>query len=152
MIVRPLRLEDLPEAGRIEQRAMSAPWSEAQLRAEFEVAGGVALAAASDERLCGYAFFRTCFPECELLHLVVEPEWRRRGVAAALLTRALAGFIDRGFTACFLEVRTSNDAARGLYARAGFHQTGTRKHYYSHPVEDALLLTRDLRAGRGGSP
>jgi len=151
VIVRPLRPEDLDEVGRIERQAMASPWSAAQLRAETEVVGGVALVAESGESLCGYAFFRTCLPECELLHLVVAPEWRRQGVAMTLLNQALTGLADQGYTTCFLEVRASNDAARHLYACAGFLQTGIRKHYYNQPVEDALLLTRDLLAGTGGS-
>lgn len=144
MIVRPLQPSDLPAIVGIEQRAMPAPWNESQLREEIEVTNGLALAMVCDDGLCGYAFFRTCFPECELVHLVVAPEWRRRGTAAALLTHALAGFADRDFVTCFLEVRESNEAALGLYAQAGFLQTGRRKHYYSQPVENALLLTRDL--------
>jgi ribosomal-protein-alanine N-acetyltransferase len=149
VIVRPLRPEDLPEVGRIEQRAMPAPWSDAQLREEAGVAGGAALVATCEEALCGYAFFRTCPPECELLHLVVAPEWRRQGVAASLLAQAMNGFAAQGYTTCFLEVRESNSAARDLYARAGFRHTGTRKQYYNQPTEDALLLTRDLLSGKG---
>jgi ribosomal-protein-alanine N-acetyltransferase len=42
-----------------------------------------------------------------------------------------------------LEVRTSNWRARQLYERLGFRQTGIRRNYYSHPVEDALILWRD---------
>jgi len=144
VIVRPLRPEDLPEVERIERQAMPAPWSEEQLRAEIGVAGGLALVATEDEALCGYAFFRTCLPECELLHLVVAPKWRRRGMAAALLAQALAGLADQGNTVCFLEVRASNGAARRLYEKVGFLQTGTRKRYYNQPVEDALLLSRQL--------
>jgi [ribosomal protein S18]-alanine N-acetyltransferase len=144
VIVRRLRTADLPEIERIEQRAMTAPWSEAQLREEIEVPNGLAFAVTCDDQLWGYAFFRTCFPECELVHLIVAPEWRRRGAAATLLTYALTGFAAQDYATCFLEVRESNEAARGLYAQAGFLQTGSRKHYYSQPVESALLLTRDL--------
>ena len=38
----------------------------------------------------------------------------------------------------FLEVRESNQAARGLYSKLGFRETGSRPAYYSHPVEDAI--------------
>jgi len=30
-----------------------------------------------------------------------------------------------------------------LYERLGFYVAATRKHYYSNPVEDALILWRD---------
>jgi len=123
---------------------MPTPWSEEQLQAEIEAGNSVARGVECDGHLCGYAFFRTCLPECELVHLVVAPEWQRQGAAGILLEQALADFSGQGYATCFLEVRESNDAARRLYARAGFLQTGTRKHYYSQPVEDALLMRRDL--------
>jgi len=144
VIVRPLRTDDLRQVAWIEQRAMPTPWSEEQLQAEIEAGNSVARGVECDGHLCGYAFFRTCLPECELVHLVVAPEWQRQGAAGILLEQALADFSGQGYATCFLEVRESNDAARRLYARAGFLQTGTRKHYYSQPVEDALLMRRDL--------
>jgi [ribosomal protein S18]-alanine N-acetyltransferase len=140
VIIRPLQHTDLPAILGIERSAMSAPWNDAQLRAETEAGNGIALAAECDGQVCAYAFFRTCLPECELLHLVVAPQWRRRGVANALLQRALADFSGQGYATCFLEVRNSNTAARHLYDKSGFHQVGTRKEYYSQPVEDALLM------------
>jgi ribosomal-protein-alanine N-acetyltransferase len=47
-----------------------------------------------------------------------------------------------------LEVRRSNEPARRLYERLGFSIAGVRRAYYSHPVEDALVLWReDLTPG-----
>jgi ribosomal-protein-alanine N-acetyltransferase len=42
-----------------------------------------------------------------------------------------------------LEVRASNDDARRLYERLGFHVAGRRRNYYTNPIEDALILWRD---------
>jgi ribosomal-protein-alanine N-acetyltransferase len=142
--VRLLEAADLAPILGIERRAMANPWTEAQLRAEQSAGNGVAWAAESGEALCGYAFFRTCAPECELLHLVVAPERRRQGVGAELLRQAFAHFAETRFAVCFLEVRVSNQAARRLYAKFGFVQVGQRKNYYNQPVEDALLLRRNL--------
>ncbi|WP_306548797.1 ribosomal protein S18-alanine N-acetyltransferase [Desulfobulbus sp.] len=144
MRVRLLEAADLEPILRIEQRAMANPWNEGQLRAEQSAGNGIAWAAESGNALCGYAFFRTCAPECELLHLVVAPERRRQGVGADVLQQALAYFAGTNFAACFLEVRTSNQAARQLYGKFGFVQVGQRKNYYNQPVEDALLLRRNL--------
>ena len=79
MRVRLLEAADLEPILRIEQCAMANPWSEAQLAAEQLAGNGVAWAAESGEALCGYAFFRTCAPESELLHLVVAPGRRGEG-------------------------------------------------------------------------
>ena len=144
MRVRLLEAADLEPILRIEQRAMANPWNEGQLRAEQSAGNGMAWAAESGKTLCGYAFFRTCAPECELLHLAVAPERRRQGVGAELLRQALAHFAGTHFAACFLEVRASNQAARRLYEQFRFVQVGQRKNYYNQPVEDALLLRRNL--------
>jgi len=48
-----------------------------------------------------------------------------------------------GATRATLEVRASNTAALRLYERLDFYVAATRKHYYSNPVEDALILWRE---------
>lgn len=145
MNIRPLRATDLDAVVGIEQQYMPSPWSPTLLRAEFETANGLSLVVECKQILCGYAFFRTCAPECELLHLVVDPAWRRRGAGMGLLNHGLSTLTRLGHATCYLEVRRSNEAALHLYAKVGFCQVGQRKNYYSQPVEDALLLSRDLR-------
>ncbi len=43
----------------------------------------------------------------------------------------------------WLEIRRSNDIARHLYEGTGFAVVGTRRNYYTDPLEDALILSRD---------
>lgn len=129
---------------------MADPWSEGLLRAELDAINGVSLVAEQEHQVCGYAFFRTCPPESELLRLAVAEASKRRGVGRALLAHALAYLSGLGYTTCFLEVRSSNTAARRLYDAAGFLQVGTRKKYYDHPVEDALQLCASLPVRNGG--
>jgi len=74
--------------------------------------------------------------EAEVLNLVVDADWRRRGCARGLLL-ALSGL-----RTLFLEVRESNAAARAFYGSLDFAETGRRKDYYRFPSEDAILLTR----------
>jgi len=57
--------------------------------------------------------------------LVVSPEWRRRGVATALLRSTLGALQDQGIPGVALDVNTSNTSgAASLYEREGFRQTG----------------------------
>jgi len=142
---------DLPRVADIEQQAIPAPWALAQLQEEIDAANSMALVAEDCGSLCGYAFYRVCPPECELLHVVVAPQWRRRNVASSLLRQGFTALSHLGCTDCYLEVRQSNLAARSLYERMGFFQTGTRKQYYHQPDEDALLLSRNLNDGPGES-
>ena len=39
-----------------------------------------------------------------------------------------------------LEVRASNEPAIRLYKACGFQTEAVRKRYYTHPVEDALIM------------
>jgi ribosomal-protein-alanine N-acetyltransferase len=147
-----LQAADLPEVLRIEQEALPDPWNEGQLAGEMQVNNGVSVVAEQDGRVCGYAFFRTCTPESELLRLAVAREWRRQGVGNTLLEQALHRFSKQGYATCFLEVRSSNEAARRLYLKAGFLEVGLRKKYYSQPIEDAVQLCRNLTDMKGGNP
>jgi ribosomal-protein-alanine N-acetyltransferase len=50
----------------------------------------------------------------------------------------------RGAVEAFLEVRVDNEAARALYARAGFAQVGLRRGYYDGGRVDAVVMRREL--------
>lgn len=123
---------------------MSSPWTPAQLMEELNAPNSLALTAVEDGQLCGYAFYRACPPESELLHLAVHPERQRQQIGTMLLRHGLELLLSSGCTDCFLEVRSSNRAAQGLYRKTGFRQTGTRRQYYRQPEEDALLLKKSL--------
>jgi [ribosomal protein S18]-alanine N-acetyltransferase len=87
----------------------------------------------------GMLLARVIGEEAEILTLAVEPRVRRRGVARALLTKALAEARSRGARSVLLEVSVSNAAARALYGHAGFVEVGRRQRYYTDGA-DALIL------------
>ena len=89
------------------------------------------------------------FDELHVNNLAVDPPWRRRGVASALLTFVLEAAAAEGATRATLEVRRSNEPALRLYERFGFAYAGVRTAYYRQPVEDALVLWRN-GPGQGG--
>jgi [ribosomal protein S18]-alanine N-acetyltransferase len=82
--------------------------------------------------------------EWQLENIVVGREFCRRGIGMQLIEALLARVRARkGRTVC-LEVRESNVAARKLYQKAGFQETGRRKLYYSNPAEDGILYRRSV--------
>jgi [ribosomal protein S18]-alanine N-acetyltransferase len=74
--------------------------------------------------------------EGELLNLAVSPDFRRTGVARALLKVFL-----REFSAgAYLEVRESNAVALNLYKSMGFEEVNRRAEYYDSPPEAAIVM------------
>jgi ribosomal protein S18 acetylase RimI-like enzyme len=64
--------------------------------------------------------FCVCWTSAFVKDLVVDEAFRRRGIGAALLTRALAVFAARGATTVDLKTDTDNLKAQSLYRRLGF--------------------------------
>ncbi len=89
----------------------------------------------------GMILIRSVADEAEILTLGAAV--KRQGIAMALMEAAIAHLRTRGVITLYLEVAASNAAARGLYARLGFQQTGKRSNYY-HDGVDALVLTLKL--------
>lgn len=89
----------------------------------------------------GFVLARAVAGEAEILTLAVAPEARRQGAGAALLRAAMAEAWARQAEQLFLEVSARNEAARALYAAAGFEAVGRRRHYYTDGA-DALVLSR----------
>jgi ribosomal-protein-alanine N-acetyltransferase len=141
-------LNDLDAVLDIEQESFTNPWTRDMYVAEIARAdvSFVFLARDSDRHIVGFCSFWLVATELHLNNLAVRPAWRRQRVAAALLDAVLAEGRRRTVARVYLEVRDSNESARRLYDRFGFAVVGVRRGYYSHPVEDALMLAKDLSA------
>jgi ribosomal-protein-alanine N-acetyltransferase len=135
---------DIDEILAIEQASFTNPWTREMYLNELDNEGVSYIYAARDEtgRAVGFCSFWRIFDEVHINNLAVSPESRRGGVATALLNRVLEEGARLGATRATLEVRRSNEAARRLYERFHFAEAGVRHGYYSHPVEDALVLWR----------
>lgn len=138
--LRPMRLSDVPEVHRIEQRSYSVPWSELTFRGLLQRRDAELLVAEAGGRLAGYAVFWQVLDQGELGNVAVDPEWRRRGVARRLIAEVVERAAARGVRELFLEVRPSNTGARLLYESFGFIRVGQRRNYYQEPVEDAVVM------------
>jgi [ribosomal protein S18]-alanine N-acetyltransferase len=78
-----------------------------------------------------------------VVSIAVLPQHRRKGIAQAVITKALEGMQYYKAKQCFLEVRVTNDAAISLYKKLGFEITRTINGYYSDG-EDAYVMTKRL--------
>jgi len=104
-----------------------------------EETGQVSAGQVSRSSIVGFLVARHLASEWELENIVVAPASRQKGLGGQLLDALLAAARQTDNESVFLEVRESNTAARMLYEKAGFQQTGRRKSYYTNPPEDAIL-------------
>lgn len=88
----------------------------------------------------GFIVGRQIGDEWEIENIAVTGTARRCGLGTRLMGEFLDMARNRGGRAIFLEVRESNLAARALYEKWAFVETGRRKMYYADPAEDALVL------------
>ncbi len=144
LVLRSMRLSDLPSVLHSERRSFSIPWQEATFRGLLRRRSSALLVAEDGGELVGYAVLWFAAEEAELGDIAVLPEERNRGLGRWILEGALREASRRGARQVYLEVRASNADARRLYEKAGFATVGTRPSYYSEPVEDAILMTRQL--------
>jgi ribosomal-protein-alanine N-acetyltransferase len=148
--IEPLSSPDqIDEVLAVERASFTNPWTREMYLSEFHNEGVSYLFVARDDQrqLIGFCSFWRVFEELHINNLAVAPAHRRQGVAASLLTRVLAEAPRLGATRALLEVRRSNGEAQRLYERFGFSVAGTRRNYYSQPVEDALVLWREGLTG-----
>lgn len=143
-MIRKMRREDVPQIAALERLCFSDPWSEASISSELENPISLWLVAEADGVVQGYIGSQSAPPDCDIMNLAVAPDARRRQLGRTLLRSLIDELHRRGTERLFLEVRASNVPARALYASFGFEQVGLRKKYYVNPVEDALILRKEL--------
>ena len=78
------------------------------------------------------------------MNVAVHPDYRRKGIAEALVAELVEALKKRESHCLTLEVRASNEPAKALYEKLGFTQVGLRKNYYRNPKEDALILRKEF--------
>lgn len=126
---------------RIHAQAFSSTraWSAAEFRSLLDQPGMII---AGDDR--AFALLRVTLDEAEVLTIATTPEHRRKGLARAVLAQAETAAQTLGAAVIFLEVAEDNDAARALYAQAGYAQIGRRPGYYL-PKDAAPVAALVLR-------
>ena len=144
-IITDAREEMLPQLRTIEEQCFSVPWTEAMLRAQMAPESHIFLTAEADGTVLGYIGLMFVLDEGYISNVAVAPQFRRQGIAGALIRALVNRAEEKDLAFLTLEVRESNESAVALYEKCGFATVGRRKNYYEKPTEDALLMTRVLK-------
>ncbi len=146
MIVSAFGAEGAPLMAALHKEAFGDPWSEGAFVDLMARSIAFAFAAHEGDAPLGFILAWAPLPDAEILTLAVRPDARRRGVGAALTAAAAERAVKAGASGLYLEVAADNHAARALYQRSGFVETGRRRGYYARGVEriDAILMRKAL--------
>jgi ribosomal-protein-alanine N-acetyltransferase len=137
--------EDLDGVLQVEAESFTNPWTREMYAWELQNRSvcHIYVARTPECRVAGFCAFWVVFDEIHINNVAVRPELRGRGMGTALMRRVFREGASLGARRATLEVRASNEGALRLYVRLGFYVAGTRRHYYTAPVEDALILWND---------
>lgn len=144
MIIRKMEQRDVPAIAALERICFSDPWSENSIASELENPLSYWLVADDNGCIAGYVGSQSVLDAADMMNIAVSPDYRRRGVAKALVDELILYLQEKRVIALLLEVRVSNVAAISLYQKMGFQQVGYRPKYYRNPREDALILRKEL--------
>ena len=140
--IRQAERADLLAIYRIEQEAFPQPWP---FTAFEQYLGESGFLVADEGVVLGYIVADTVpnhgAPLGHVKDLAVRADRREEGIGAHLLERALTELGARGVPEVKLEVRETNEPARGLYRTYGFVHRRTIPEYYADG-EDAIVMVR----------
>ena len=125
-------MKDLAGIAALEMTVFSHPWNEEMVSSSIQ------------GTYAGYIIYSAVCDSADLLMVAVDAGSRRRGIGCKLMEAMIDDCKDRNVQSIFLEVRESNAAAIAMYEQFGFIKISTRKKYYDSPVEDGLVMQKQL--------
>ena len=142
--IRKAELSDLPEIAALESEIFSDAWSLKSLEQTWNQKNAEIFVAKTEGKIAGYLIFYYVLDEGEIARIATDPSLRRQGAAGRMFGELVSFCEERQITRILLEVRESNESARGFYEKCGFAEDGIRKNYYENPKENAILMSKNL--------
>ena len=139
-----LTSEKTGDVAELEGLCFSLPWSKKSLEllCDGKNVGFVALD--EEKRVVAYGGMVCVLDEGQITNIAVHPDFRRQGLGEMIVYALLEYGRENGISMYSLEVRQGNAPAISLYEKLGFACVGVRKNFYSEPVEDAIVMIKNI--------
>lgn len=131
---------DLPEVLEIERLSSPQPWTRAIFEAELRNRSVIGLVACVGDRIAGHVVYQYTPRSLTVETLGVHPDFRRRGVARAMLARLKTKLDPIRRREISLVVRESATPMHLLLRSEGFRASGVWREFYGTPREDAYVF------------
>lgn len=93
-----------------------------------------------DDKLVAFIHVNKLYEVMDIVNVVVNPSYRKKGIATKLIDYAISQFDD--LKSIMLEVNENNSNAISLYNKNNFKVINKRNNYYGS--EAALIMKRDV--------
>lgn len=133
----------LADVAELERLCFAEPWSVNALTYLLSPAA-LGVVCVANGRVVAYGGMTLAPFEGQVANIAVHPDHRRKGYGAAIVEELIRRAREASCEQISLEVRASNGGAIALYEGLGFETVGRRKNFYRSPVEDALVMVKDL--------
>ena len=117
------------------------PWTLEQIQADLAQDQTWYALAYDGAEVIGFLAVQENLFEAEVLQIAVKQTYQGQGIASALFAQLPTG------KEIFLEVRRSNHRAQAFYKKEKMVVIAERKAYYHDPVEDAIIMKREIDEG-----
>ena len=117
------------------------PWTLEQIQADLSQAQTWYALAYEGTEVIGFLAVQENNFEAEVLQIAVKKAYQGQGIASVLFAQLPT---DKEI---FLEVRKSNQRAQAFYKKEKMAIIAERKDYYHDPVEDAIIMKREIDEG-----
>ena len=117
------------------------PWTAGQVEEVLRSDVNSCALAEDESRLVGFLVWQETDFEAEVLQIAVKKAYQGQGIASDLFAQLP---VDKEI---FLEVRKSNQRAQAFYKKEKMAVIAERKGYYHDPVEDAIIMKREIDEG-----
>ena len=119
----------------------ASPWTLEQIQADLSQDQTWYALAYDGVEVIGFLAVQENLFEAEVLQIAVKKDYQGQEVASALFATLPT---DKEI---FLEVRESNRPALLFYKKEKFEEIARRKAYYHAPMEDAIIMKREVDEG-----
>ena len=95
-----------------------------------------------NNKILGYLEYSVIYDRIEIDNIFVNDDEREKGIGTKLMAYLVNEAINLHVINITLEVRVSNEPAKELYKKFGFHEVALRKYYYGN--EDGILMEKNI--------
>ena len=117
------------------------PWTLEQIQADLSQDQTWYALVYDGEEVIGFLAVQENLFESEVLQIAVKKAYQGQEIASALFAQLPIN------KEIFLEVRKSNNRAQAFYKKEKMVVIAERKDYYHDPVEDAIIMKREIDEG-----